>query len=354
MKLKDFFIKEDGSFRVVRVVIIFILLVIFLSVYFYLYSIFTSKNITKGSETIEQDKEVQKIDLCKNCSMKFIYGRFVMPIEFSSPIEEVFETTNISAKNVTFTSSDETVAKITHEKNTGKVIIQTFSKEGEATITAKYQELSAKMTVSVEHDGTIRSVKLLEEPYYFYLGENEIELNSVPSVIYKNDLNITIEDENIATFENGKIVAHNLGETKIKLSFDTGELDEHKHPIFIDTEQVMYVINTKINIQVKENNKCVDYSEYTASYRDEAVILCVSFDESNKNGYTSNDIKHELENSGNFQSVIDYDGKIFGKNNAYYYKVTLNRINTQDKTGVTKVTLSLPDESTGTIIIKEN
>ena len=119
---------------------------------------------------------------------------------------------NATNKNIIWTSSDESVAKV----NDGKV---TALKIGSATITVKTEEGNKTATCAVtvvEKVYHVESVSLDKTNVELKEGEETTLAATVnPANATNKDLTWTSSDENVATVENGKITALKVGHATI-------------------------------------------------------------------------------------------------------------------------------------------
>lgn len=113
-------------------------------------------------------------------------------------------------KGVTFTSSDETIVKV--DEN-GKL---TPIKAGEASITVKTNDQLKIATCKVVVKPTLSVVK---DKYIVKIGENT-ELKAETKGLENPNIQVKIEDENIAKYEDGKIIGVAIGNTKAQISVD--------------------------------------------------------------------------------------------------------------------------------------
>lgn len=125
--------------------------------------------------------------------------------------------TNAKYKGVTFKSSDESIIKVDENG------VVTPIKAGEATVTVKTNDQLKTATCKI----IVKPVLVSDKEKYIVKLDDSIDIKLEVKGIENANIQVKIEDENIAKYENGKIIGLAIGNTKAQISVaDVEELSK--------------------------------------------------------------------------------------------------------------------------------
>lgn len=188
---------------------------------------------------------------------------------------------NATNKNIIWTSSDESVAKV----NDGKV---TALKIGSATITVKTEEGNKTATCAVtvvEKVYHVESVSLDKTNVELQEGEETTLAATVnPANATNKDLTWTSSDESVATIENGKVTALKVGNATITVKSVDGDktascevtvLPVPVESVSLDKNEVELKTGEELTLNVTINPENATNQDVTWASEDESIATVI-------------------------------------------------------------------------------
>lgn len=279
--------------------------------------------------------------ICNDCSFSFKDKDIRIKPDNTYLLKDLIDYKNITLKMIKFTVDDRSLLKI-ETNSKGEVVLKTLNKVGHAKITAKYGDLEDSVNVSISQS-EYESAKLKDNTYYVYEGKTSpIELVTSPEGGNASTFTIETDNNDILSFdENNNIIGKKLGEANIKLNY--------KNSV---SSSLVYVINNRITIKVKENDIYNYYDEYKyVSTYDGSFELSVTFEDNKNMSYDNSNLSYIVENHGKMKLDVQYVEKNILENNSYIYKVNVNTITSDSSDNYAFIVFTLSDGSKSRIKI---
>jgi len=321
MKFKN----KDGTVNSLPIVIVFT--VVAITSYILIFGIEFKeevKNVVGNTTTTTKTTEKTTIKLCNGCSMRFDNTSYDVSTNGEVDISSLMIFDKISIRDVTFTSSNESIMTIEPKGST--YYISTGNLDGSATITATYGEVRAEATINVIQPS--KSEVKFKYPYYFVGVKEKIEPEIVtyPLGYNTNGIKFDTKDKQM------------LGVSKNKNTV-TGKMQgSGTYTLNIGasvSSTTIYVVPNIIKVKVDQGGIYRQLRE-VSPIGDEFNVL-ITFEDNNKNNYNQNDLKITFIDEG-VTGSIGYVSKS-NEYNSYVYLVTARG------TGKTTMKVELPDGS---------
>lgn len=330
--MKNLFFRKDNTIRMETV---YCLLAIIFTIFIIIICMLCrlDRGVTyRGNDTTTTTKTTTTMIVCKDCSFSFKDKEISIKPDHTYLLKDLIDLNKITLKAIKFIVDDSSLIKIETNKN-GEVVLKTLNKVGHAKVTAKYNDMEDSMDVSISQ-AEYESAVFKNNTYYVYEKEkSQIDLLTNPEGALASTFIIESSNPNIVSFdEKNNIIGKSLGEAIIKLNYKN-----------IESTAVVYVINNRLNIKVKENETFNYYDEYkyVSSY-DGFIYLSVTLEDRNNMAYNNTNIQSNVENHGKMNMNVEYVEKNIYEPNSYIYKVSINTIenNSVDNYGYVIFTLS--------------
>lgn len=339
--MKKLFFRRDNTIRMETVYSLLAIIFTIFIIIIYLLSRLGRGITYRGDETTTTATTTTTMVLCKDCSFSFKEKDIRIKPDNTYLLKDLIDFNNITLKTIKFTVDDQSILKIETDKK-GEVVLKTLNKVGHVKITAKYNDMEDSMNVSVAQ-AEYNSAIFGSNTYYVYEGETSpLNLITNPEGAPASTFIIESSNPNIVSFDQkNNIVGKSLGEAIIKLKYKNTE-----------SNAVVYVINNRLNIKVKENESFNYYDEYkyVSSY-DGFIYLSVTLEDKNNMAYNNTNIQASVENYGKMNMNIEYVEKNIYEANSYLYKVSINTVENDSKDNYGYVIFTLSDGSKSRIKI---
>ncbi len=287
-----------------------------------------------------------------NQTLKFntdsIYTSLANP--YGGSLYDYLVYTNIKREDITLSNSNDSVITL----NNGEFINPVA--KGESIVTAKYKNLTAQIKITIADKTYTNDISIAKKVYSLYVGENlDVKYNYYPKEANSFDLNWSTSDNKIVTMSNGKITGVKVGKATITLKDNSNECEEQFIEGCSDTSTAyVYVVNSKMSYEVKENNtyktidELVDKTSvekegisYTASYR-----IRLHLTSQRSISYNQSDIDIQTANKGGSKVTLEYFGVDNSCDNCYLYDITYSFDHDKaDLENSSTITATLPDGS---------
>lgn len=307
--MKKYFFKEDGTIRVLNMIII--ISIIFIIALVLIYNKFLKREYEDVSDAYVTSERTSSINMCKDCDFYFTLESLTFSAYSEYNISNYIETKNMALNNIKFRDYDSDLINI--ESKASGLFIKAKDKIGTTKLVAEYSGIVREINIEVVAD-SIKSVSLEDHPYYILNGKsNKLNVITEPLGIPLNDLDIKVEDTNTAKVVDGKLVGLKEGITKLVLNFNGKQ-----------TSRELYVFDNLIHIeQIDNDNKLSDvYKIKLSELKNNMYNVIVTLDDNHNYGYSTSDLIITHEDDG-LEVIIDYDGKYSLDKLSYRYRITV-------------------------------
>lgn len=305
--MKKYFFKSDGTIKVLNMIIL--LSFIFLVIMFFIYTKFLRVRFEEPNETYKKEEKTSSINMCNDCDFSFTMDSLSFETYHDYKLSSYMELKNMSINSLKFEEYDQSIISIETKGN--DLVIKAKNKVGKTKLVATYANIKREIPITVTPD-EIHSIKLMDHPYYIYNNKvNNLDIITDPIGIDTNNINVSIDNPEIARIENGKIIGVSEGVTKIKLLYNDEE-----------TSEDLYVYNDLIHINNKTSEEEL-YSIKLSEFKDNMFNVVVTLDDSENKGLSMSDIIITHEDNG-ITPIVEYDGKNSLDKISYKYRITIS------------------------------
>lgn len=331
--MKKFFFKEDGTLKVINVVIV-VDVIVAIILLFMVKSIFGSiTNTVNIKRRPSTTVTTTTIDLCNGCKINFKQNSINVSPGETYLLEDLLNLEKVNMKYVNFEISDESLAKMTLKDE--KIALEILDSLGNFTLKASYYSEVSSMEVDINSD---RLLDITFDQDIYYVKTNgtltpKYELK--PKGYNATNIDKRILNTDIATLdETGNIIGKKLGKTSLTISSGN-----------ISKSVPIYVVNSNVTVKVKENFLYRDLKNITYDIsRDNTPEILLMLENTN---LTYKDISYEIISDNNMVVRLEYVKKNTEFANAYEYnvKVSSNSIENSKIKGGATIIFTLTDGS---------
>lgn len=188
----------------------------------------------RAGQTIVKFKIIGKLEYISKHQISIIEHIFVKRIELSQTFFEGLVNDSFKITAICYPERAENIGELKYESLTPNVVkinqngeIKALS-DGLGKVRAYIGEVEAIATVSV--GSRVNEIKASKENVNLYLGETEkVQINIKPFTYTEDAIDIKSQNEDIAAYKNGKVIAKGIGETDIVLSSKNSDIESKIH-----------------------------------------------------------------------------------------------------------------------------
>ena len=315
--MKKYFFNEDGTIKIINMVVL-ITVILVIAIVFIITKLIND-DVFSDYKPHTTKEVTSKVKMCDNCSMKFTSKKLVLNAYSEYSISDYIETKNIAINSVKFEVEDNSFLAIENKEQ--ELVIVTKNKVGSTVLKASYDKIKISIEVEIIAEEIIGAT-LIDHPYYIYNGRaNDLAIITDPIGIDIANLDLRVENTDIAEIIDGKLVGKSKGETRLILTFNEEVI-----------EREIIVLDDLIHITLNNNSSKEEiYHVKLEDIKNNTINIIVTLDDNSNVGYTSDNlvISHDDNNT---EVMVEYDGKNIGVDISYKYRITLGNIENASST----------------------
>lgn len=188
----------------------------------------------RAGQTTVKFKIIGKLEYISKHQISIIEHVLVNRIELNQTAFEGLVNDSFKITAICYPEIAENIGELKYESLTPNVVkinqngeIEALS-DGLGKVRAYIGEVEAIATVSVGN--RVNEIKASKENVNLYLGETEkVQINIKPFTYTEDAIDIKSQNEDIAVYKNGKVIAKGIGETDIVLSSKNSDIESKIH-----------------------------------------------------------------------------------------------------------------------------
>jgi len=188
----------------------------------------------KAGQTTVKFKIIGKLEYISKHQISVIDHILVNRIELNQTLFEGLVNDSFKITATCYPEIAENIDELKYESLTPNVVQINQQGEIEALcdgvgkVRAYIGEVEAVATIKI--GSRVNEIKVSTENVNLYLGESEkVQINIKPYSYSENDIEIQSQNEDIAIYKNGKVIAKGIGETDIILSSKNSDVESKIH-----------------------------------------------------------------------------------------------------------------------------
>lgn len=188
----------------------------------------------RAGQTTIKFKIIGKLEYISKHQISIIEHILVNRIELNQTSFEGLVNDSFKITAICYPERAENIGELIYESLTPNVVkinqngeMETLS-DGLGKVRAYIGEVEAIATVSV--GSRVNEIKASKENVNLYLGETEkVQINIKPFTYTEDAIDIKSQNDDIAVYKNGKVIAKGIGETDIVLSSKNSDIESKIH-----------------------------------------------------------------------------------------------------------------------------